>query len=259
MVVMTGLVNLTVADGIAHLELSDPRTRNSIGSAMACEIVAACERIDADPDVGVTIVSGSDGYFCSGAKRDELAAIAADPYAESSRARLSQIYAAFTRVGELLCPTIAAVQGGAVGAGMNLLLACDVRVVAEDATLVGFSQLGVHPGGGNLSLLMRSGGRESAVVVAALGKSLTGREAVSRGLCWSAPVASEVEEEATRLASAAGKDPVLARSVMASLRAESGPPQVSWAVAVELERAEQMRSFSRSAAKLTGETRPLLS
>ena len=71
--------------------------------------------------------------------------------------------AASPRVGELAPPTIAAIRGGAVGAGLNLALATDLRVVAEDAALLsGFIPIGLHPGGGHTALLGRLGSREAA-------------------------------------------------------------------------------------------------
>jgi enoyl-CoA hydratase len=251
---MGELVQLAIDLGVARIRLNDPETRNSLAAGMSRELVAACDAIDSADDVGVAIISGASGYFCSGANRSELADIAARPYDEESRAALTRIYEAFGRVSRLRVPSIAAVRGGAVGAGLNLVLACDVRVIADDAKLIGFNQLGVHPGGGHLSLLAQAGGRQTAVAVAAFGEVLTGSDAARLGLAWASPADGEVDSLAGRLAARAAQDPALTRSIRRSLELELGPPQVSWAVATELERSEQLRSFERRAESLSAAT-----
>lgn len=244
---MTESVSLSVTDGVALLTLDDRATRNALSTATAEALVDACDAIDRDTAVGAVILSGQNNYFCSGGDRKELAAVARDPYADASQRILTAIYSAFVRVGNLSCPTIAAVQGGAIGAGLNLLLSCDVRVLADDAVLSGFSGLRVHPGGGNLALLLRAGSREAAVAIAALGETASGADWARHGLCWSALPANDVPRQASRLAMRAAQDPTLARAVMSTLRAELGPPPVPWTVAVELERAAQLRSFTHAA------------
>jgi enoyl-CoA hydratase len=245
---MGSSVLLSVSDGVARLTLDDPATRNALSAETAQAIASACAAIDSDESVGAVIVGSSSGFFCSGGNRRDLATVARDPFAMASRETLNAIYDAFVSVGQLKCPTIAAVRGGAVGAGLNLLLACDLRVVAETSVLSGFSALGVHPGGGNLALLLRSGTREAAVAIAALGETSTGADWARHGLCWSAVPDEQVDAEADRLAERAARDPVLTRSVMSSLRAEFGPPLLPWPVALNLEREPQLRSFARRTA-----------
>ena len=92
-------------------------------------------------------------------------------------------YRAFARVGEILAPTVAAIRGACVGAGVNLALAPDLRTVADDARIVaGFLRLGIHPGGGDFSLLGRSGGREFAAAIGLFAEEINGRRAVELGL-----------------------------------------------------------------------------
>ncbi len=231
--------------GVALLVLDAPVRRNALTPAMALEVVAACDALDADPSVGAVVVSGG-SFFCAGADRAVLAEAGADPAAPAAYAGLGAVYRAFRRVGELEAPTIAAVRGGAVGAGMNLLLATDLRVVARDARLVsGFLPLGLHPGGGHGHLLARAAGREAAAALALFGARIDGTRAVQLGLAWAAVADADVEPAALQLAEVPGADPELARATARSVRAEQGPPALPWSAAVELERAAQMWSLRR--------------
>jgi len=114
---------------------------------MADTIVEACEQIHADPTIGAVIATGNGPFFCAGQDRAQLAAAGRDP-AEPGRYRdLGRSYNAFARVGALAPPTVAAIRGGALGAGLNLALATDLRVVAADAKLLsGFLPIGLDPG-----------------------------------------------------------------------------------------------------------------
>ena len=235
-------------DGIAVLTLNAPERRNALTVEMAGALTAACEQIDADEAVGAVVVRGEGAYFCAGGDRATLAEAGRDP-AEDERYRgMSAIYRSFARVGELAPPTIAAIRGGAVGAGLNLALATDLRVVADDAALLsGFIPIGLHPGGGHTALLGRLGSREAAAALTLFGERLTGAEAVERGLAWTAVPAGEVDDAALALAAVPAKDPALARRTAASLRAVTGPPALPWPAALELERASQMWSMRRRA------------
>jgi enoyl-CoA hydratase len=156
---------------------------------------------------------------------------------------LEAVYESFIRVGSLKVPVIAAVRGAAIGAGMNLLLAADVRVVAENARLLsGFLRIGIHPGGGHFNLMSRLAGREAAVAMAICGEEIDGRRAADIGLAWEALPDDQVEARAFELAESAAKDPVLARIAILSSRRLSDVP---WNVATEAERSAQMWSLRR--------------
>ena len=152
-------------DGIAVLTLNAPDRRNALTVAMAEALTAACEEIDADAAVGAVVVRGEGGYFCAGGDRPTLAAAGRDPAEDATYRGMSAIYRSFARVGELGPPTVAAIRGGAVGAGLNLALATDLRVVGEDAKLLsGFIPIGLHPGGGHTALQARPRSTASAPV-----------------------------------------------------------------------------------------------
>ncbi len=243
---MSEPLTLERQDGIAVLTMRTPGTRNALTVPMAQAMIEACETIDADAQIGAVIVTGEGRYFCAGGDRATLAAAGKDPADPASYHDIGTIYGAFARVGALQPPTVAAIRGGAVGAGLNLALATDLRVVADDAKLLsGFLPIGLHPGGGHSLLLSRAVGRETANAMQLFGATITGAEAVARGLAWVAVPSEQVDETARRLAEIPAKDPELARRTARSMRTIAGPPGISWAAALDLERASQMWSMRR--------------
>lgn len=234
--------------GVATIVLAAAERRNALTVAMAKELVEACETVDADPSVGAVVIAAEGKTFCAGGDRATLAAAGRDPVHADAFDGLTTIYRAFTRVGELEAPTIAAVAGHAVGAGLNLMLATDLRIVAEDAAIVsGFIPIGLHPGGGHTTLLTRTGAREASSALALFGERLDGRRAAELGLAWRAVPRDEVLPTALELARVPAADPELARRTARTLRMTAGPPALPWAAALEMERSAQMWSMRRAA------------
>ncbi len=122
---------------VAVLTLAAPQRRNALTPTMVGELIAACDEIDADEAVGAAVIQSEGASFCAGADRSLLARVAQDPAGEEDFRELGAAYTAFVRVGELRVPTVAAVRGHAVGAGLNLVLATDLRIVAEGARIIG--------------------------------------------------------------------------------------------------------------------------
>lgn len=239
-------VNLTVDQGVATITLDAPATRNALNPASSRELVAVCAEIDANPAVGAAVVTGANDTFCSGAERDVLARAGEDPAEAERYTELGAVYDAFVRVGNLKVPTIAAVCGAAVGAGVNLLLAADLRIVADDARIIaGFLRIGVHPGGGHFTLMGRLAGREAAAGIGVFGAEVSGARAAELGLAWEAVPAADVLPRAVELARVPARDPELARRTIASMRQELDAAGLAWPVAVELERGTQMWSLRR--------------
>jgi enoyl-CoA hydratase len=238
-------------DGVAIITISSPEVRNGLTPEMAEQLVAVCDLVDADPAVGAAVVRGAAGTFCSGADTRRWA-VNRDPASAEAFASTSAIYGAFVRVGHLAVPTVAAVRGAAVGAGCNLLLATDLRIVATNARiLAGFLRIGIHPGGGFFTLAARAAGREAAAALGLFGAEISGSRAVEIGMAWEAVDDDLVEARAVALAQMAARDPELARLTVASFRGEVGPPQVPWLAAVEMERGVQMWSQRRKLVSTT--------
>ena len=240
------MIDLKITDGVAFITLNAPATRNALNNEIAEQLVVACDVVDRDPAVGAAVIKGAGGTFCSGAERGHLEEVSRDPAEERRYASLGGIYRAFTRVGQLQVPTIAAVRGAAVGAGINLMLATDLRIVAEDARLIsGFLRIGLHPGGGHFALLAGRAGPEAAAAAGLFGEEISGLRAMQLGLAWQALASEQVEARAAELALRAAQDPELARKATASLRLELGPPRLPWAAALEVERGAQLWSLRR--------------
>ena len=177
------------------------------------------------PTIGAVVVTGDGPFFCAGGDRAQLAAAGKDPAEPELYRAMGRIYNAFARVGALEPPTVAAIRGGAIGAGLNLALATDLRVVAEDAKLLsGFLPIGIHPGGGHSALLSRATGRETANAMQLFGVTVSGLQAVELGLAWAAVPAGAVEATALDLARVPAADPELARRTARSMRTIAGPP-----------------------------------
>jgi enoyl-CoA hydratase len=238
-------VLLNVEGSIAEIVLSAPERRNALTPAMAAELIAALARAEEDPDVAVVIIRGDGGYFCAGADLGTIAAAKSDPARADAFAAFDAIYETFVRLGELAVPTIAAVRGGAVGAGLNLALAADARIVGNDARLLsGFLRIGVHPGGGHFRLLDRLVGPERAAALSLLGLELDGAEAARCGLALQSVPDAEVDEQARRLAAGVA-DPALVRAATRSWRSYCETTGVSPRLLVRAEQAAQMWSLRR--------------
>lgn len=164
-----------IVDGVAVVTLNDPDRRNALNLDMNDEILAAMDEIEADTNVGAVVVTGEPPAFCAGADLSQLGASQADG--------LKRIYQGFLRFGSCPLPTLAAVNGAAVGAGMNLALVCDVRIAAERAKFdTRFLQLGLHPGGGHTWMFRRIAGPQAVTAAVLFGEVMDGREAERVGL-----------------------------------------------------------------------------
>jgi enoyl-CoA hydratase len=244
---LMGSVLLQVNGNVAIVTLSAPAVKNAFDFKMCEDLLHICDRVSADTSIGAAVLQGDGGTFCSGSDtREPEWTSGGDAASDESFERTSLIYSVFLRVAQLGVPTIAAVRGSAVGAGVNLALACDVRIVARDAQFLGgFMSAGVLPGGGFYSFVSRLGGREAAVAMGIMKETVTGDRAVDLGLAWAAVDDDQVERTALVIAQSCATDPALSRKAISVFRIEMGPPALPLEAAAELERAAQMWSRRR--------------
>lgn len=222
-------LRLETRDRVALVTLDDPERRNALSLAMVEEILTTLERIEGDPGIGAVVVTGAPPAFCAGADLSELG--------DAVREGLRRIYEGFLGFARSPLPTVAAVNGPAVGAGVNLALACDVCLAARNARFDSrFAELGLHPGGGHTWLLERRLGPQGAAALALFSTPLDGAAAERSGLAWRTVEDEALLEEAVALAArAAALPPELARRIKASLRSAATLPTHREAVERELE------------------------
>lgn len=233
-------VQLDISTPIAVVTLDAPARRNALDGAMAAGIADAVAEASANEEVGAIVITGAGKAFCAGAVR-ELLARAGDPDDREARRELDAVYDVFLAVGSASVPTIAAVNGAAVGAGLNLALSTDVTIVASDAPLIsGFARISIHPGGGHLHLLRRRAGSATAAAVGLLDQAVDGRRAVELGLAWEHCAADAVVARACELMSDVARDPELARLTTRTLRRDGLD---GWAGHVEAERGAQLTTL----------------
>ena len=212
-------VKTEAREGVLIVTLHDPATRNAINPDMAREYFEVIDRFEDDPALRVLLLTGTEPAFCSGANvrgfnrsieaRDQREegqdsrpwgtmearyARKFDP--ESSRAPEMVL-----RTQELQKPTIAAVNGHAIGAGMGLALACDIRIAAEKATFSeAFVRMGLIPADGSCWNLPRLIGVSNTLLLQYTGDRVGGEEARRLGLVSKVAPDDRLMEDATELA-----------------------------------------------------------
>ena len=236
---MSDAVLVDVVDRVAMVTLNEPDKRNAISLAMVGGIAEAFDALEADEDVGAIVVTGAPPAFCAGADLSHLGSSREDG--------LRRIYEAFLRLSRCPLPTLAAVNGAAVGAGLNMALSCDVRLAGESARFdTRFLQLGIHPGGGYTWMLRRIAGVQAAMAAGVFGEVLDGREAERVGLVWRCVADDELLETAQTMAAKAAAAPrELARRVKATIADMATIDD--HAAAVERELADQLWSMDQPA------------
>ena len=194
------LVLVSVLDGVATLTLNNPAERNSLTQPLVDSIVAAMDEVEVDRSIGAVVITGTAPAFCAGANLGNLT--------EADGDSLKKIYEGFLRVARSPLPTIAAVNGAAVGAGMNMALGCDVRLAARSAKFdTRFMQIGLHPGGGHTWMLRRIVGPQAAAAAVLFGEILDGEEAARVGLAYRCFADDELLAGAQRMAARAAAAP----------------------------------------------------
>lgn len=168
--------------GVVLVTLDNPEQRNAMSGPMTQAWQAAMKDLAADREVRVVVVTGRGSAFCSGG---DTSWIAGEPDAtvDDLRARMLPFYRAWLSVLELDVPTLAAVNGPAIGAGLCLALACDLRFAAEGARLgAPFVRLGMHPGMAATWLLPEVVGQAHARDLLLTGRTVAADEALRLGL-----------------------------------------------------------------------------
>jgi len=171
------------ADGVRVLTLNDPDKRNALSPALQEALTDAIDTVSRDAAARVLVVTGAGTAFSAGADLPALFGRAHATEVGEIRVGLKTIYDSFLRVRRLEIPVIAAVNGAAVGAGVNLAMCADLRIAGPHAKFgVTFTKLGLHPGGGCTYFLTHALGRQRALSLILDGGTLDAGEALRLGL-----------------------------------------------------------------------------
>lgn len=172
----------TIQDGVGTILLNRPHAKNAFTLAMIEAWAAALRSARTDPDVRVVVVTGAGDAFCSGIDLSVLEAVGNEPLALKSMLT-EGVHEVARAVDELPKPVIAAVNGVAVGAGMDMALMCDIRLLAQSSRMSeAYIRVGLVPGDGGCYYLPRLVGMAKALELLWTGDSVDADEAMRIGL-----------------------------------------------------------------------------
>ena len=216
-------------EGVFIITMHDPPTRNALGPEMADEMIECLDNFEDDPSARVLLLTGTEPSFCSGANvrgfnqqiqdREAGKADSGEPEPlpwgkmESQFASRGQKVALGgqasrvpLRIHKLQKPSIAAVNGHAMGVGMGVALACDIRYAAEGAVFSeAFSRMGLIPGDGSCWQLPRLIGMSNTLLIQYTGDRIDGTEAHRLGIASKVLPGDELMEASLELATRLAK------------------------------------------------------
>ena len=218
--------------------MNRPEAKNAFSPNMLARMLEAWERADADDDIRVVILTGTDDVFCAGA---DLKAMMSQPdpgddYAKRYSEDAGLAWKALLRHYRLTKPLIAAVEGPAIAGGTEILQATDIRVAGEGATFgVAEVRRGLFPLGGSTVRLRRQIPYTLAAEMLLTGKTITAEEALQYGLIGSVVPKGQALARAMEIAEQiASNGPLAVKAVLRSLRETEGHPEAD-ALKIELE------------------------
>ena len=201
---MNPFLKITREGAIVILTMSQPETRNALtGNTAVEEFVQACDDIAKDSSIRAVVLTGEGPVFSSGGnvkdmKRYQTQQLSPEVIREEYRQGIQRIPKALYHLD---VPVICAVNGPAIGAGLDLTTMCDIRIASEKATFAeSFVKVGIVPGDGGAWLLPRAVGRSKAAEMAFTGEALTAQQALDCGLVSRVVPAEALMDEAMALA-----------------------------------------------------------
>ncbi len=209
---MTSILYQERSNGVGSLTMNRPDVRNALNWEAMDRFAEAVERAHASPTLRALVLTGAGRSFCSGGDLTELHEY---PSREDGLRLASGMGEALRRLETLPVPTIAALEGPALGGGAEIALACDLRLMAQDATLgMMHIRLGISPAWGSGQRLLRLVGYALALEWLAAGRVLDAREALQHGLVHQlVPSGGALDLALERAESFARQDPGAVRAV----------------------------------------------
>ena len=189
---------------ILTLTIDDPATRNALSPALTSQLVAACAEANADMDIRCVILTGAGSVFCAGGNIKDMYARAnhfSGNAAEIRRTYQNGVQTIARALYELEVPSIAAVNGAAMGAGMDFATMCTMRIAADSATFAeSFIKLGLTSAAGGAWFLNRAIGASAAAEMALTGDAIDAARALEIGLVSRVVPGERLLDEAKALA-----------------------------------------------------------
>ncbi len=216
--------------GVVLLRLCVPERRNAMTEELTAAWDRALRELQADPSVRCVAVTGEGPVFCAGGDLSWLED-SARMSTDRLRARMLPFYRTWLRIRDLEVPTVAILNGAAVGAGLALALACDLRYATPEAALsMPFTSLGIHAGMASTWLLPEVAGLAVAREMLLTGRVVRGADAVQLGLVNRLFGAETLREQALGVATTiATRAPIATRLTKAAL-AGGGPASIEAAL-----------------------------
>ena len=201
--------------------LSNPQRRNALSPAMYADLRAALDQAAADDRIGAVVLTGASGYFCAGGDLNALAERAALSR-EERRTRIEDLHATIRAIRACPRPVIAAVEGGAAGAGFSIALACDLLVAAEDASFAAaYVRVGLVPDGGLTASLARRVPASLAARLCLTGDPVGAPVLAGMGVVTDLCAPGQAHADAARLAARLARGPAGAQAAIKRLLADA--------------------------------------
>ncbi|SEJ40707.1 Enoyl-CoA hydratase/carnithine racemase [Arthrobacter sp. yr096] len=195
-----GRISVSIADGVATVEICNPAQRNALTRAMCWEIQELMPRLEADADVAVVVLRGSGDTFCAGASISELSSVLVD--AQPDGTSVDHLSGADAAIASLSKPSVALVDGACMGGGWQIASACDF-IIANDRAVIGLTpaKIGIIYPRPGMERLVRLVGQANAKYILLTGRTFSATEARALGLVADVVPSASFEEKSAALVS----------------------------------------------------------
>jgi 2-(1,2-epoxy-1,2-dihydrophenyl)acetyl-CoA isomerase len=236
-------VVLTQDGAIATLLLNRPERLNALDETLCKGLNQCLETVAREPSIRVAVITGAGRAFCAGGDIHKMAEMKETHHSVTFRDFLEAGPELVKKIRRLPKPVLAAVNGAAAGGGMNLALACDLRIASDRATFMqAFVRIGLHPDWGGTFFLPRLVGTGRAVEMFFLGEPIDTQEALRLGLVNSVVPHEQLEVETRKFAERLAVAPPLPLALVKQALYERLETQLD--IMMEYEVQAQMKCFN---------------
>lgn len=235
-------VLISVERCVATLTMNRPASLNALDEGLRSGLVEKLDHVSRDPSVRVVVLTGAGRGFCAGGDIKKMVELKKNHHSVAFRAFLEGGSELVRGIRSLPKPVVACVNGPAAGAGMNLALACDLRIASDQATFAeAFVRIGLHPDWGGTFFLPRMVGTGRALEMFFLGETISAAEAGRLGLVNQVVPHGQLNEETRKLAERLVAAPALPVSLMKQAFYKNLETQLDTMMEYEVE--AQMKCF----------------